>query len=133
MGGIEKRVKISQEIDITAASFEAIKLAEKAGFNRVKQSMVGTSVSELARNIYLYAFKGEVTVRILKRGNKNGIEIVAKDNGPGIPDLAMAMKDSFSTSDGLGLGLPGVKRMMDEFTIDSKSNVGTKVTARKWS
>ena len=95
--------------------------------------MVGTSVSELARNIYLYAFKGEFTVRILKRGNKNGIEIVAKDNGPGIPDLAMAMKDSFSTSDGLGLGLPGVKRMMDEFTIDSKSNVGTKVTARKWS
>ena len=133
MGGIEKRVKISQEIDITAASFEAIKLAGKAGFNCAKQSMVGTSVSELARNIYLYAFKGEVTVRILKRGNKNGIEIVAKDNGPGIPDLAMAMKDSFSTSDGLGLGLPGVKRMMDEFTIDSKSNVGTKVTARKWS
>ena len=85
------------------------------------------------RELYCYALKGEVTVRILKRGNKNGIEIVAEDNGPGIPDLAMVMKDSFSSSDGLGLGLPGVKRLMDEFTIDSKLNVGTKITARKWS
>ncbi|MEN8711351.1 MAG: anti-sigma regulatory factor [Arenicellales bacterium] len=94
--------------------------------------MVATAVSELARNIYLYAMKGEVTIRVLERETNKGIEIVAEDNGPGIADIGAAMKDHFSTSYGLGLGLPGVKRLMDEFGIDTKRGVGTKITVRKW-
>jgi len=118
----EERVEIS----------EAIGLAEAAGFNRTEQYRIGTAVSELARNIFTYANRGEVTIRTLKRGTKNGIEIVAEDNSPGIADIGSAMEDHFSTSDSLGLGLSGAKRLMREFHIDSELGVGTKITMRKW-
>lgn len=128
----EEVVQIAGEVDIAHASYEAMKLAEVAGFNQTGQFMVATAVSELARNIFTYANRGEVTIRTLKRGTKKGIEVVAEDNGPGIADIATAMKDHFSTQLSLGLGLPGTKRLTDEFYIDTERRVGTKITVRKW-
>ncbi len=128
----EARVEIVKEIDITKAVAMAIMLAKKAGFKHIEQFMIATAVSELARNSFLYAMKGEVTIKVLDRKTQKGIEIVAEDNGPGIEDIGKAMEDHFSTSEGLGLGLPGVKRLMDEFNIDSERGRGTKITVRKW-
>ena len=128
----EERVEISEEIDTAQVTYEALRLAEIAGFTRTEQYMVATATSEVARNIVFYAKRGKVTIRILKRETREGIEIVAEDNGPGIADIGAAMKDHFSTSQGLGLGLPGAKRMMDEFHIDIEREVGTRITMRKW-
>lgn len=128
----QERIEITEEIDVTRAITEAMRLAELAGFTQSKQFMVATAASELARNIFIYAMRGEITIRVLDRESKRGIEIVAEDNGPGIADIGAAMKDHFSTSEGLGLGLPGTKRLMDEFVIDTERQVGTKITVRKW-
>lgn len=128
----EKRIKITENIDVTKAVYKAMVLAETAGLKRVEQYMISTAVSELARNILRYAMKGEITVRIIERETKKGIEIVAEDNGPGIEDIGQTLKDNFSTSGGLGLGLSGTKRLMDEFELDTELGRGTKVTARKW-
>ena len=128
----EEVVQIAEEVDIAHASYEAMKLAEVVGFNRTRQFMLATAASELARNIFTYANRGEITIRTLKRGTKKGIEIVAEDNGPGIADIASAMTDHFSTQLSLGLGLPGAKRLTDEFYIDTERRVGTKIAVRKW-
>lgn len=130
---MEKQINISYEVDIAIATSEARTLAESAGFKQTEQYMIATAVSELARNIFRYAMKGEIIIRLIEEKTKKGIEIVAKDNGPGIEDIEKAMQDNFSTGKGLGLGLPGVKRLMDEFEIESASKKGTKVTARKWN
>jgi serine/threonine-protein kinase RsbT len=132
MKNTEEKIEICQEVDVAQAAYEAMRLAELAGFNRTGQFMLATAASELARNIFEYANKGEITIRIIKRGAKKGIEIVAEDNGPGIDDIAAAMQDSFSTQMSLGLGLPGTKRLTDEFYIDAERRVGTKITVRKW-
>lgn len=128
----KKRVKISRGIDISQAISEAIALAETAGFEKTDRYMVATAVSELARNIFVHAVKGEIAIRIIDRQAHRGIEIVAKDSGPGIENMAEALKDGHSTSGSLGLGLPGVKRLTDELTIESQPGRGTRVTARKW-
>ncbi|HEY81860.1 MAG TPA: anti-sigma regulatory factor [Dehalococcoidia bacterium] len=128
----QERIKIRNNFDVAEATLAAQRLAELAGFSRSQQFMVSTAVSELARNIFIYAKEGEVTIRILERDNQRGIEVVAEDRGPGIADVDAALKDGFSTSGGLGLGLPGARRLMDELEIDTKLGVGTKVTARKW-
>jgi len=128
----EKKIIILDAADVAKASSEAMRLGKIAGFSHTQQYMIATSVSELGTNIYRYAREGEITVRLLENGNKKGIEIIAHDKGPGITDLEAAMKDHFSTSGSLGLGLPGVNRMMDEFEIDSKPGTGTRIIARKW-
>ena len=128
----EKRIKISRDIDIAEAVSKTRELAEAAGLVRAKQYMVATAASELARNILIHARRGEIAIRILTSGGRKGIEIVAEDSGPGIADIEAAMKDGFSTSGGLGLGLPGAKRLTDEFEIDAQRKVGTKITVRKW-
>ena len=128
----EKRIKISRDIDIAEAVSKTRELAEAAGLVRAKQYMVATAASELARNILIHARRGEIAIRILTSGGRKGIEIVAEDSGPGIADIEAAMKDGFSTSGGLGLGLPGTKRLTDEFEIDAQRKVGTKITVRKW-
>lgn len=127
-----KDIKVSEEVDIARAVIEARRLAETAGFRENEQYMVATAVSELATNITLYAVRGKVTIRVLNRNARKGIEIIAKDDGPGIEDIGRAMDDRFSTAWGLGMGLPGVKRLMNEFTIDSKRGIGTTITARRW-
>lgn len=130
---IIKKIQISEDIDIAKASFEAKIFAKMLGFKQHEQYMIATSASELATNITRYAEKGEIILRKIEKNNKIGIEIIAEDKGPGIEDIGKAMEDSFSTSPkSLGLGLPGVKRLMDEFTIDSRRNVGTRIVTRKW-
>lgn len=128
----EKIIKIYAEPDIAKASFAGKLSAEAAGFRQSEQYMIATVISELARNTFLYALRGEIRIKIIESNNKKGLEIIAQDEGSGIKDIGQAMKDSFSTSNGLGLGLPGVKRIMDEFVIDTKAGVGTKITVRKW-
>jgi serine/threonine-protein kinase RsbT len=96
------------------------------------QSRIATSISELARNIYLFAGKGTISIATVEGNHKQGVQITAADEGPGIPDLRKAMEDGFTTIGALGAGLPGVRRMMDEFEIHSKVGEGTRVVAIKW-
>ena len=128
----EKRVEITNERDVVEASLEAQRLGEMIGFSRTKYFMISTAVSELGTNICRYAQDGEITIRVLEEETKKGIEVVAKDNGPGITDIEAAMKDNYSTSNSLGVGLPGVKRLMDEVEVETKPGAGTKITTRKW-
>ena len=96
------------------------------------QARITTAISELARNIYLYAGQGEMRIERINDLGKSGLKITAIDNGPGIPDIRKVMEDGFSTSGGLGAGLPGVKRLMDEFDISSTVGEGTDIQAVKW-
>ena len=102
------------------------------GFSGTDLTLIPTAISELARNIVLYAKSGEIILSPIQRGDRKGISVVAQDEGPGIPDLRRALQDGYSTSRSLGLGLPGVRRLMDEFEIVSEVNRGTKVTVKKW-
>ncbi|MDN4606323.1 anti-sigma regulatory factor [Sporosarcina highlanderae] len=125
-------VEIITEWDIVAARQLGRNEAKKAGFGTVDQARITTAISELARNIYLYAGKGRIEIERVTDGGKDGIKVVASDEGPGIPDLRKVMEDGFSTSGGLGAGMPGVKRLMDEFKVISEPNNGTTITATKW-
>ena len=118
------------------SSAEAVAAARRllalAGFNENDQFMVATAVSELATNIIRYAVKGELTLRLVEQEGREGIEVVAQDEGPGISDLDKALTDHFSSGGSLGLGLPSVKRIMDDFHIESREGAGVMVIARKW-
>jgi serine/threonine-protein kinase RsbT len=127
-----RRVKIAEEVDIAKAIFAAEDLAKMAGCSKTGQCMIATAVSEMARNILLYALKGEIRLRILERNSQSGIEVIAQDKGPGIRDIATVMGDDYISEQGLGLGVKGVKRLMDEFTIETKRGLGTKITVKKW-
>ena len=96
------------------------------------QARITTAISELARNIFLYAGQGEICIEKQFLNGKSGLKITARDNGPGISDIRRVMEDGYTTSGGLGAGLPGVKRLMDEFDIQSKVDEGTSVIAVKW-
>lgn len=126
------RYRIEKEGDIIQAVVRARRLSEEHGFRVVVANMIATSVSELARNILKYADSGEIRLRVVAKGMRRGIEVVAEDRGPGISNPDEALKDHFSSSGTLGLGLPGVKRMMDEFQLESAPQQGTRVTVRKW-
>jgi serine/threonine-protein kinase RsbT len=126
------RVPISSDADIVTARQQGRALASQLGFSSTDLTLIATAISELARNIVLYARRGEVTLELVERGGRRGIVLAARDEGPGIADVARAMRDGYSTSGGLGLGLPGVRRVMDEFEIVSTVGRGTTVTARKW-
>lgn len=130
----EKKIPILKHIDVAQASFEAKNFAEILGFKGPEQYMIATAASELGTNIIKYAKRGVIILRRIKKDNGVGIEIIAKDQGPGIEDIERALKDDFSTSKSLGLGLPGVKRFMDEFIIDSRrdADAGTRIVTRKW-
>ena len=128
----ERRLSIENEMDVTRAVLETVSFCTAVGIDRGRGQMVATAVSELARNIVKYATRGDVILRPCAGQSGDGVEIVVEDDGPGIDDLEQAMQDHFSTSGTLGLGLPGVKRMMDEFAIESQRGRGTRVTIRKW-
>ncbi|WP_252504523.1 anti-sigma regulatory factor [Sporosarcina sp. Marseille-Q4943] len=125
-------VEIITEWDIVAARQLGRNEAKKAGFGTVDQARITTAISELARNIYLYAGKGKIEIERVSEGGLFGIKIIASDEGPGIPDLRKVMEDGFSTSGGLGAGMPGVKRLMDEFKVESEPGAGTVITTTKW-
>lgn len=130
--GIQSCVKIINEWDIVAARQLGRNVAKELGFGTVDQARITTAISELARNIYLYAGQGQICIEKLYESGKAGLKVVAMDNGPGIKDIRQVMEDGYSTSGGLGAGLPGVKRLMDEFGINSTPGNGTEITATKW-
>lgn len=130
--GIQSCVNIQTEWDIVAARQLGRNVAKELGFGTVDQARITTSISELARNIFIYANKGQVCIEKIYEKGHAGLRIVAVDNGPGIADIRLAMEDGYSTSGGLGAGLPGVKRLMDEFHIVSSLETGTEINAIKW-
>jgi RNA polymerase sigma factor (sigma-70 family) len=128
----EIRIPVSADPDIVTARQAARKLAAEAGFPSTELTVIATAVSEIARNIVRFAGVGELLVEQVEDQHRSGVRIVARDAGPGIVDLERAMQDGYSTYQGLGLGLPGAKRLMDEFAVVTKSGRGTTVTMTKW-
>jgi serine/threonine-protein kinase RsbT len=126
------RVAINSDQDIVAARQRGRALAVELGFSAVDSTLIATAISELARNIVSYAGTGEIMLKTIQNSTRQGILIVAADEGPGIHDLRQALRDGFSTSGSLGLGLPGVRRLMDEFEIASQPGQGTRVEVKKW-
>jgi serine/threonine-protein kinase RsbT len=129
----EARVLVERDADIVAARQKGREIGARLGFSGSEQTVVATAISEVARNIVIYAQRGEIVLSIIQRGGKRGILVVARDEGPGIPDIEQAMRDGYSTGKSLGLGLPGARRLMDEFDIVSEVGKGTTVTMRKWA
>ena len=129
----EVRVKINSAADVVAARQEARALALEAGFSVCDSTLITTAISEITRNVLEFAQQGEVTISLLTNGTKAGVKIVVNDHGPGIDNIAQVMKDGYSSRQGMGIGLPGTKRLMDEFEIRSKPGMGTTVTMKKWN
>ena len=128
----ELQVSIGSEMDVRRAVLESTRYSQEIGFEETPSRMIATAVSELVRNILKYAGSGKCRLRQVSRAGGMGIEIEVSDHGPGISDVELAMNDHFSSGGTLGLGLPGVKRLMDEFTLESTPGQGTRITARKW-
>jgi serine/threonine-protein kinase RsbT len=127
------RVAIGRELDIVTARQAGRELAAKLGFSTTEQTLIATAISEVARNIIVYAQQGEIALRVIvDLTGRGGIEVVASDRGPGIADVSLALRDGYSTKNSLGLGLPGAKRLMDEFNLASEVGTGTTVTMKKW-
>jgi serine/threonine-protein kinase RsbT len=125
-------VSIRSDQDIVVARQKGRSLAMALEFSSADATLIATAISELARNIVTYAAEGEIRLQAINGGARKGIQITARDYGPGIADVDQALRDGFSTSGSLGLGLPGVRRLVDEFEIRSGKNRGTTVTVRKW-
>jgi serine/threonine-protein kinase RsbT len=128
----EIRVAIRSDQDIVGARQKGRTLAVELGFSSADATLIATAISELARNIVSYARRGEIKLHRIQNSVRQGIMVIASDQGPGILDVAQALRDGFSTSGSLGLGLPGVRRLMDEFEIASKPGQGTTVMVKKW-
>jgi serine/threonine-protein kinase RsbT len=127
------RVVISHDGDVVTARQVGREMAKQSGFYGSDLTLIATAISEIARNIVSYAQSGELVFSLLEQGARRGLMVVARDEGPGIPDIELAMRDGFSTGRSLGLGLPGAKRLMDEFEIQSEIGKGTTITMRKWA
>jgi serine/threonine-protein kinase RsbT len=128
---LRSSVDIITEWDIVAARQLGRNEAKDVGFGTVDQARITTAISELARNIYLYAGKGKIEIRQITEGNLRGLLVIASDKGPGIVDVRKVMEDGYTTSGGLGAGLPGVKRLMDDFKIETVVGEGTTISASK--
>jgi serine/threonine-protein kinase RsbT len=129
----EVLVHVSSDADVVEAREKGRELSAQLGFSSIDLTLIVTAISEVARNILLYAREGEIVLRVDNDGGQQGITVVARDEGPGIPDLELAMRDAYSTGNGLGLGLPGARRLMDEFEIQSEISKGTTVVMKKWA
>ena len=123
---------IAADLDVVRARQEVRELAASAGFSAGDQTVIAAAISEIARNILMYARTGTISARLERNGDREGIVMVAEDHGPGIADIRRAIQDGFSTSGGLGLGLPGARRLMDDFEIASEYGRGTTITMKKW-
>ena len=128
----EIRVVVAADTDIIEARRRGREFAERIGFSRTDVTLIATAISEIARNMMNYAGSGDLLIRLNEQHNWRSIEIVAEDHGPGIPDVEQALEFGYSTGRGLGLGLPGARRVMDEFEIRSTVGVGTTVVMKKW-
>lgn len=139
-----KRILVEKELDVALARQEGKRLAQALGFGPTAQARIATSISELATNLVFHAGGGTITLSPIVGANpcgrptcgrptgRQGLEVLCEDSGPGIEDIELAMQDGYSTAGGLGGGLPGTKRLMDEFEIQSQVGVGTRVVARMW-
>jgi serine/threonine-protein kinase RsbT len=125
-------MSITREVDVIPFRNRLKEYAVKVGMSLVNQTKIITAASELARNMLKYAGGGNVIIEVVSKGRENGVRLTFSDSGPGIPDIPMAMKDGFSTGKSLGLGLPGTKRLVSEFAIQSEVGKGTTVTITKW-
>lgn len=128
----EFRVPISSNIDIVTARQQGRQLALELGFEGAEVTLIAAAISEVARNIMDHAKRGEIVLANIRNGTKQGLQIIAQDEGPGIPNIPQAMQYGYSSRKGLGVGLPGAKWLMDEFFIVSHIGKGTTVTMRKW-
>lgn len=128
----EIKVPIGCDQDIVTARQRGRELALRLGFTATDAILIATAISELTRNVLQYAGRGDVRVTRVDSAGRTGISVVVQDDGPGILDVGEAMQNGFSTSGSLGLGLPGVKRLMDEFEIESALRRGTTVRIKKW-
>src|SRR5437588_3593597 len=128
----ELLIPITADVDVVTARQRGRDLAAEAGFSSGDQTVIAAAISEIARNILMYAKRGEVMLSLVTNGDRQGVVIVARDQGPGIKDVSRALEDGYSTSGGLGLGLPGARRLMDDFDVSSNVGRGTTVTMKKW-
>jgi anti-sigma regulatory factor (Ser/Thr protein kinase) len=128
----EVRVPIRSDADVVTARKRGRELAARAGFSATELTIIATAISEIARNIVMFAHRGEITVSLVGENSRQGVTVVARDSGPGIPDLEQALQDGHSGYGGMGLGLPGARRLMDEFEISTEVDKGTTVTMTKW-
>jgi serine/threonine-protein kinase RsbT len=129
---IHSYIEVRTEWDIVAARQSGRQMAKEIGFGDVDQARIATAISELARNIYLYAKPGGISLSYAEEEGKRGLSVRAKDEGPGISNIRQVMQDGYTTSGGLGAGLPGVKRLMDTFSIESQVGGGTEIITIKW-
>jgi serine/threonine-protein kinase RsbT len=132
----EERITIESDNDVVTARQRARALAAKVDLTSTDQTLLATAISEVARNITTYATRGEVLLSIVRDAGppaREGIRVVARDDGPGIEDVDLAMQDGYTSGGGLGLGLPGARRLVDEFDIETAPSAGTTVTLVKWS
>jgi len=128
----EIRVPIEADEDLVTARAEGRAMAERLGFPRPDPTLIATAISEIARNIVVHVGRGEIVLTPLDDGDRCGLVVIARDEGPGIRNLEAALRDEYSGRSGLGLGLPGARRLMDEFEITSDADNGTTVTMKKW-
>jgi len=128
----EVSVTIERDADIVTARQKGRELAATIGFSITDQTVIALAISEIARNIVTYARRGKVFLSRTEEGGRRGVLVIAEDEGPGIADIELAMRDGYSTSRSLGVGLPGTKRIMDEFQVESSMGRGTTVRMKKW-
>lgn len=128
----EINVPIARESDIVLARQRGRELCAELGFGNTDRTLIATAISEVARNIVRYAERGELLLRSVESAGRQGILVVARDRGPGIADPELALRDGYSTGNSLGLGLPGARRLMDEFELSSAPGAGTTITMTKW-
>lgn len=129
---VDIRLEIRSTIDIVTARQQGREIAMEMGFPASEITLIAAAISEIARNILDHAKRGEVIFTVTHKGNDRCLQVVAQDEGPGIPDVARAMQYGYSSRGGLGVGLPGAKWLMDDFEIESVIGKGTKITMRKW-
>jgi serine/threonine-protein kinase RsbT len=128
----EVRVAINTDADLVIARAEGRAMAERLGFPRPDPTLIATAISEVARNIVVHVGRGEIVLRPFEDADRYGVVVIAIDEGPGIRDVEAALRDDYSGRGGLGLGLPGARRLMDDFEIASGTDTGTTVTMKKW-
>ena len=128
----EVRVPIKADSDLVVARAEGRAMAERLGFPRPDPTLIATAISEVARNIVVHVGHGEIVLKPFEEADRYGLVVIASDDGPGIRDVEAAIRDDYSGTGGLGLGLPGARRLMDDFEIVSDADTGTTVTMKKW-
>ena len=128
----EIRVPITSDSDLVPARAQGRALALKLGFSRTEATLIATAISEIARNIVVHVGRGELALKPVYERDRYGLVVIARDTGPGIADVGAALEHGSTSSGGLGLGLPGARRLMDEFHLASERGKGTTVTMTKW-